>query len=72
MLIELDFFKCKKTHQNPKYLMSNIGLLNLDDKFYNILQNSWIHGLLSYNMSILLFETLGYLINYILKTKCIE
>jgi len=69
MLIELDFLKCKKTHQNPKYLMSNIGLLNLDDKFYNILQNSWIHGLLSYNMSILLFETLGYLINYILKTK---
>jgi len=45
--------------------MSNIGLLNFDDKFYNILQNSWIHELLSYNVSILLFETLGYLINYV-------
>jgi hypothetical protein len=31
----------QKTHQNPKYLMSN-GLLNLDDKFYHTLQNSWI------------------------------
>jgi hypothetical protein len=45
--------------------MNNILLLNLDDKFYNILQNSCIHELLSYNVLILLFETLGYLINYV-------
>jgi hypothetical protein len=41
MLKELAFQKCKKTHQNPYYLMSN-GLLNLDDKFCHALQNSWI------------------------------
>jgi hypothetical protein len=41
MLRELAFSKCKKTHQNPKYLMNN-GLLNLNDKFYDALQNSWI------------------------------
>ncbi len=32
--------KCKKTHQNLKYLMRN-GLLNLDNKFCHALQNSW-------------------------------
>ncbi len=41
MLRELAFFKCKKTHQNPKYLMSN-DFLNLDNKLCHALQNSWI------------------------------
>ncbi len=41
MQINLAFKKCKKTHQNLKYLMNN-GLLNLNDKFCHTLQNSWI------------------------------
>ncbi len=41
MLIELTSKKCKKTHQNPKYLVSN-GLFYLDNKFCHTLQDSWI------------------------------
>jgi len=31
----------QRTHQNPKHSMSN-GLLNIGNKFYHTLQNSWI------------------------------
>jgi hypothetical protein len=37
----VDILKWKKTHKKPKYLISNENL-NFDNKFYNILQNSWI------------------------------
>ncbi len=41
MPLELTFLKCRKTDQNPKYLMSD-GLFNLGDKFCHAPQNSRI------------------------------
>jgi hypothetical protein len=59
MLIELAFKKCKNTHQNPKYLMSD-GLLNLGNKFYHALQNSWIWTFILQCVKFYVFETLEY------------
>ncbi len=51
MIIELAFLKCKKTHQYPKYLMSN-GFLNLNNKFCHLYKTHG-YGFFKYNVLVL-------------------